>query len=81
MPFRQEARYNEAIDYYQSFTEHYPNSSFKKDADDLRASAERQIAHVVKRMNEINKYNEELQKELGISKEEAAAKEAAANKQ
>lgn len=81
MPFRQEARFNEAIDYYQSFIEHYPNSTFRKDADDLRAGAERQIAYVVKRMNEINKYNEEQQKELGISKEEAQAKEAATNKQ
>ncbi|HLS94033.1 MAG TPA: outer membrane protein assembly factor BamD [Sphingobacterium sp.] len=80
MPYRQEARYNEAIDYYQSFVEHYPNSKFKREADDLRASAEKEIAYVVKRMNEINKMREEQQRELGISKEEAAATEAASTK-
>lgn len=73
---RQEARYNESIDYYQSFIEHYPESRYKKDADDLRGSAEKQIAFVVKRMNEITKYREEQEKELGIMKEEAAAKDA-----
>lgn len=76
MPYRQEARFNEAIDYYQDFTEHYPNSKFKKEAEDLRSSAEKQIAYVVRRMNEINKIREQQQQELGISKEEAAAKEA-----
>ncbi|MFD1771708.1 outer membrane protein assembly factor BamD [Sphingobacterium suaedae] len=77
MPYRQEARYNEAIDYYQAFVEHYPESKYKKEAEDLRSSAEKQIAFVVKRMNEINKLREEQQKELGISKEDAEAKEAA----
>lgn len=81
MPFRQEVRYNEAIDYYQSFVEHYPNSKYKKEADDLRSSAEKQIAYVVKRMNEINKIREEQQRELGITKEEAEAKEKASAKE
>lgn len=75
MPYRQEARYNEAIDYYQSFIDHYPQSKFKSDADNLRSSAEKEIAFVVKRMDAINKMREEQQKELGISKEEAEAKE------
>ncbi|MFD2594234.1 outer membrane protein assembly factor BamD [Sphingobacterium griseoflavum] len=76
MPYRQEARYNEAIDYYQAFVEHYPQSKFKHDADQLRASAEKEIAFVVKRMDQINKMREQQQKELGITKEEAEAKEA-----
>ena len=76
MPYRQEARYNEAIDYYQSFVDHYPQSKFKGDADHLRSNAEKEIAFVVKRMDAINKMREEQQKELGISKEEAEAKEA-----
>nr|WP_037497783.1 outer membrane protein assembly factor BamD [Sphingobacterium deserti] len=75
MPYRQEARYNEAIDYYQSFVDHYPQSKFKSDADHLRSSAEKEIAFVVKRMDAINKMREEQQRELGISKEEAEAKE------
>ncbi|WP_437920111.1 outer membrane protein assembly factor BamD [Sphingobacterium sp. LRF_L2] len=79
MPYRQEARYNEAIDYYQSFVENYPNSKYKKDADDLRASAEKEIAYVVKRMNEINKIRQEQQKELGINKEEESVKEEASS--
>lgn len=77
MPYRQEARYNEAIDYYQSFIENYPDSKYKKDAEDLRSSAEKQIANVVKRMNEINRLREEHQRELGIEKEKTAADNAA----
>lgn len=80
-PYRQEARYAEAIDYYESFMENYPESKYKKEAEDLRASAEKQIAVVVKRVNELKKQREEYQKELGIVKEEAQAKEAAADKQ
>ncbi|WDF68863.1 outer membrane protein assembly factor BamD [Sphingobacterium oryzagri] len=79
MLHRQEARYNEALDYYQGFVESYPQSKYKKEADDLRSSAEKQIAFVLKRVNEINKLREEQQKELGITKDEAEAKEAAAN--
>ncbi len=73
---RQEERYNEALDYYQSFIENYPNSKYKKEADDIRSGAEKQIAFVVKRMNEINRIREEQNRELGIA-EEAKAKETA----
>ena len=75
MPYRQEARFNEAIDYYQSFIESYPESKFKKEADDLRSGAEKQIAYVVKRMDEINRLREEHEKELGITKEATASQE------
>lgn len=73
MPYRQEARYNEAIDYYQAFIDNHPESKFRKEADNLRASAEKQIAHVVKRMDEINKKRQEHEREWGITAEEAAA--------
>ncbi|RZF58982.1 outer membrane protein assembly factor BamD [Sphingobacterium corticibacterium] len=75
MPYRQEARFNEALDYYQSFVESYPQSKYKKDADDLRSGAEKQIAYVVRRMDEINKMREEHERELGITQEESAAQE------
>lgn len=77
MPYRQEARFNEALDYYSSFTDNYPESKFRKEANDLRASAEKQIAYVVKRMNELNKMRAEHERELGIADEEAAAEQAA----
>lgn len=72
MPYRQEVRYNEAIDYYQDFIESNPESKFRKEADNLRASAEKQIAQVVKRMDEINKQRQEREQELGITSEESA---------
>lgn len=75
MPYRQEVRYNEAIDYYQSFIDSHPQSKFRKEADNLRASAEKQIAYVVRRMDEINKMREEHERELGITQEEAAAQQ------
>lgn len=75
MPYRQEARYNEAIDYYQSFVESYPKSKFKKEADDIRSSAEKQIAYVVRRMDEINKLREEHERELGIPQQLGTASE------
>lgn len=77
MPYRQESRYSEAIDYYQSFIDNYPESKFKKEADGLRSDAEKQIAYIVKRMDEINKMREEHEQELGISKEESAVQESA----
>lgn len=77
MPYRQEVRYNEAIDYYQSFVENYPQSKFRKEADNLRSSAEKQIAYVVRRMDEINKLREEHERELGITQEEAALQQGA----
>lgn len=79
MPHRQEARYNEAIDYYQSFVENYPESKFKKEANDLRNNADRQIAIVLKRMNEEKKWQEMRDAELGITAEETAANEASIN--
>lgn len=75
MPYRQEVRYNEAIDYYQAFIDNHPESKFRKEADNLRASAEKQIAYVIKRMDEINKQRREHEQELGITSEEAAAQQ------
>lgn len=78
MPHRQEARYNEAIDYYQIFVENYPNSKHTKEANDLRHNAEKQIAYVVRRIQESSRLREQQQLELGILKEEGEAKAAAA---
>jgi outer membrane protein assembly factor BamD len=41
---RQEARYNEAIEYYNEFMEAYPNSKFAKDATKLKEDSEAGIA-------------------------------------
>ncbi|SFT01007.1 outer membrane protein assembly factor BamD [Sphingobacterium wenxiniae] len=71
MIHRQQERFNDALDYYKAFTENYPESKFRKEADDLRVGAERQIAVVTKRMDEYNKAQEERQRELGITSEEA----------
>ena len=71
MIHRQQERFNDALDYYQAFTENYPESKFRKEADDLRISAEKQIAFVTKRMDEYNRAQEERQRELGITKEQS----------
>ena len=77
MPYRQEARYNEAIDYYASFIETYPESKYRNEADGLRASAEKRIAYVVKRMDEATRLRQQQLEEMGITKEEAEANETA----
>jgi len=74
---RQESRYNEALDYYRAFAEHYPDSKFRKEADGIRESAEKQVASVIRRMDEMNKLRDERNRELGISGEEAKEKEIA----
>jgi len=75
---RQESRYNEALDYYRAFAEHYPDSRFKKEADDIRESAERRVASVIKRLDEMNRLRDERNREMGISEEEAKSNEIAA---
>lgn len=65
-PNRQEERFNEAIDYYQSFIGSYPESKRRSELDELRGSSEKKIAIAVQRMNQINKEREERERELGI---------------
>jgi len=73
---RQEERFNEAIDYYNSFSEHFPSSKFKSEADDLKKNADKKIVSAIRLMNQYNKEVEERNKELGITetkKEEGSA--------
>lgn len=75
-PFKQESRFNDAIDYYDIFTNNYPESKYKSDLDNLKASADKKIIYAIRRINEVNKQIEERNKELGITAEEAKKEEA-----
>lgn len=75
--FRQEERFNQAIDYYNSFVEHFPESKFKSEADDLKKSSDRKIVAAIRMVNQYNKELEERNKELGIT--ETKIEEASAN--
>ena len=72
-PNRQEERFNDAIDYYNSFVDHFPESKYRSELDDLKRSSEKKIVSAIKMMNEINKQIEERNKELGITTEEQKA--------
>ncbi len=65
--FRQEERFNQALDYYNSFVEHFPQSKFKAEADDLKNSADRKIVAAIRLVNQYNKEIEDRNKELGIT--------------
>jgi len=65
--FRQEERFNQALDYYNSFVEHFPQSKFKAEADDLKNNADRKIVAAIRMVNEYNKEIEDRNKELGIT--------------
>lgn len=49
---RQEDRYNEAIGYYNEFSEAYPNSKYKKEADELKKDSESGIVSAKKLLAE-----------------------------
>jgi outer membrane protein assembly factor BamD len=66
-PNRQEKRFNEAIDYYNSFINNYPESKYRSELDGLKASADKKIILAIRRLDEINKQIEEREKELGIT--------------
>ena len=63
---KQEERFNDAIDFYNTFVDHYPSSKFKSELDDIKKSADRKILTAMKTMTEINKQIEERNKELGL---------------
>lgn len=69
--FRQEERFNQALDYYNSFVEHFPQSKFKAEADDLKNNADRKIVAAIRMVNEYNKEIEDRNKELGITETKA----------
>ncbi|WP_140938088.1 outer membrane protein assembly factor BamD [Sphingobacterium lumbrici] len=66
-PNRQEKRFNEAIDYYNSFINNYPESKYRSELNGLKASADKKIILAIRRLDEINKQIEEREKELGIT--------------
>lgn len=76
-PFRQESRFNDAIDYYDIFVNHFPNSKYTSELNSLKGSADKKILLAIRRVNEMNRQIEERNKELGILKEEEAKKEEA----
>lgn len=67
LPNRQEARFGEALDYFDHFAEKYPTSSYMPELNDIRASSEKKIAIAVKEMQEINRRRQERDRELGIT--------------
>lgn len=73
-PFRQESRFNDAIDYYDSFISQYPESKYRSELDNLKQSADKKIAYAIRRIDEVNKQIEERNKEMGIAQEEAEKK-------
>ncbi len=74
-PFKQESRFNDAIDYYDTFISHYPESKHRSELTNLKESADKKILLAIRRMNEYNKQIEERNKELGIAEDEAKKKE------
>lgn len=66
-PNRQEKRFNDAIDYYETFIDHYPSSKYRNELDGLKSSADKKIVLAIRKMNEINKQIEDQNKELGIT--------------
>ncbi|NGM63263.1 outer membrane protein assembly factor BamD [Sphingobacterium sp. SGG-5] len=66
-PNRQKQRFDDAIDYAQSFIEHFPESKLQSDAKDLIEGAERKIILAIRKMDAINKARDEQNKELGIT--------------
>ena len=76
---RQEIRFNEAIDYYDSFVEHYPESKYKKEADNIRENTNELLATAIKRVDQINKERERQIKEMGTKASTNADEETVSN--
>ncbi len=66
-PYRQEERFNQMLDYFESFSEHFPESKYSNELKGLRSSAERKIAIAIKRVEEDKKLRKQQEEELGIS--------------
>ncbi|SFC01043.1 outer membrane protein assembly factor BamD [Parapedobacter composti] len=54
-PHRQEERFDEMIDMYNNFVTAYPESKFRKDADQLKRDAEKGITEAKKYMDEVSR--------------------------
>ncbi|WP_392470430.1 outer membrane protein assembly factor BamD [Sphingobacterium cellulitidis] len=66
-PHRQEERFNKMIDYYDSFTEHFPESKYSSELNGLRGSADRKIAAALKIMANDERARKQREEDLGIS--------------
>ena len=66
-PHRQEERFNQMIDFYDSFTEHFPESKYSSELNGLRGSADRKIAAALKIMANDEKARKQREEDLGIS--------------
>lgn len=69
--FKQESRFNDAIDFYDIFVNHFPESKYRSELDNLKEDADKKILFAIRHMNEMNKQIEDRNKELGISVAEA----------
>ncbi|MFZ4263502.1 outer membrane protein assembly factor BamD [Sphingobacterium sp. HJSM2_6] len=70
-PHRQEDRFNQMLDYYDSFTEHFPESKYNAELNSLRSSAERKIAAAIKLVNDDEEARKKRQEELGVTEKSA----------
>ncbi|QBR10782.1 MULTISPECIES: outer membrane protein assembly factor BamD [unclassified Sphingobacterium] len=66
-PHRQEERFNQMLDYYETFSENFPESKYSNEVKGLRASAERKIASAIKLMEADAKARKKREEELGVS--------------
>lgn len=68
--YRQEVRFNEAIDYYTEFVEKYPESRYLREIESMRRSAERKIVLAVRQTDAMNAARKQQEQELGIQSTE-----------
>lgn len=64
--FRQEQRFNEAIDYYADFVDKYPESTYLREMEGMRRSAERKIVLAVRQTDAMDTARKQQEEELGI---------------
>jgi outer membrane protein assembly factor BamD len=76
-PNRQEARFNEAIGYYNEFAEAYPNSKYMKEANELKAESEAGIIAAKKTLAEEAAW---IAKYEALNKSNKKQKDSTANK-
>ncbi|MGN5956509.1 outer membrane protein assembly factor BamD [Sphingobacterium lactis] len=81
LPRRQEERFNQMLDYYETFSEHYPESKYNNELKGLRSSAERKITTAIKIVEADEKARKKYEEELGVSNPGTAAETAKENEQ
>lgn len=76
LPRRQEERFNQMLDYYENFSDRYPESKYNTELKGLRSSAERKITAALKIVEADAKAKKKYEDEMGISNPGTAAEEA-----